>query len=136
MCSTRIFFLIDDRHHVTSVFIWVNKLLEIPTRLFSTRVIFGLPFLVRHDFVAFHTFVNFLTNRLAFCVGSTVVGIALISSEYFVTCTALSPYCFLRDTHTTLCETTFAYIAAAMFRFRIVPFNARIPNTNSSFKES
>ena len=136
MCSTRIFFLIDDRLHVTSVFIWINKLLAIPTRLISTRVIFGLPFLVRHDFVAFHTFVNFLTHRLAFCVGSTVVGIALISSDYSVTCTALSPYCFLRDTHTTLCETTFAYIAAAMFLFRIVPFNARIPNTNSSFPES
>ena len=83
----------------------------------------GFLFLVRHDFVAFHTFVKFLTHRLAFCVGSTVVGIALISSEYSVTCTALSPYCFLRGTHTTLCETTFAYVAAAMFLFRIVPFH-------------
>ena len=53
------------------VFIWVKKLFAIPTQ-FSL----GLPFLVRHDFVAFFTLVKFLTHRLAFSVGSTVVGIA------------------------------------------------------------
>ena len=53
------------------MFIWVKKLFAIPTQ-FSL----GLPFLVRHDFVAFFTLVKFLTHRLAFSVGSTVVGIA------------------------------------------------------------
>ena len=103
VCSTSIFFLINDRLHVALVFIWVHKLFAIPTHLFSTHVIFGLPLLVRHDFVAFHTFVKFLTHRLAFSVGSTVVCKALISSEYFVACTTFSPSCFLRDTNTTLC---------------------------------
>ena len=64
-------FLIDYRLHITSVFIWVKKLFAIPTQ-FSL----GLLFLVRHDFVAFFTLVTFLTHRLAFSVGSTVVGIA------------------------------------------------------------
>ena len=42
-------------------------------------MILAIPFSVRHDFVAFSIPVKFLTHKLAFSVGSTVVGIAAIS---------------------------------------------------------
>lgn len=45
-----------------------------------------------------------LTHTLAFSVGSTVVGIALISSKYSVASTAFSPGLFLQVSKTALCN--------------------------------
>ena len=100
--------------------IGVNIFFTVSTHFFYTHVILGLPFLARDDFATLLTFIKFSAHRLDFSAGSTIVGIALISSDYSVACTAFSPSCSLGDTHSTLC----AYLAAAMFLFRIVPFHA------------
>ena len=134
MCFTRILFFIDYRLHMTSVFIWVEKLFAIPTHLSSTHVIVRLPFLVRHDFF---TLVKFLTHRLAFFVGSTVAGRAPISSESNILgqvphCRQAAfcviprqPYVKQHHLHTKL-QRCFSFILSL----------SCIPNSNSSSLES
>ena len=89
----RIIFKFNGLHN-TSVSIGVNIFFTIPTHVFSTHVILGLPFLVRDDFVTLLTFIKFLAHGLAVSVRSTVVGITVCSCEHSVAGTAFSPVYF------------------------------------------
>ena len=110
--------------HKTSVSIGVHIFFTIPTHVFSTHVILGLPFLVRDDFVTLLTFITFLAHGLAVSVRSTVVDITVSSCQHSVRGTAFSPGCFQCNSETPLCKTAFAYLDATMFLFRIVLFRA------------
>ena len=84
-----------------------------------------LPFLVRHDFAAFLTFVKFLTQRDC---GQTGLLCWVYSGwyrthpqriEYSVASTALSQGRFLQDSQTNLCKTKFHYVLQRCFSFSL-----------------